>query len=211
MENVSEMAKSSEIIYDVLDIQDIYERGKTLMKLEEIIALYKSASEIKARNILEIGSCYGTSSMTLATVAKEQNGHLQSIEAKPQELWRKNMDEMGLSKYCTMIAGYSPWIDDKVINTPLDFLFIDGEHRTRWALTDYQYWGAYVRIGGRIAFHDYMSANSAGVGVMRAVEIILEDDAECLKEIARIDLKISGLIVFEKVDWSPHTPHLGAG
>jgi hypothetical protein len=56
-----------------------------------------------------------------------------------------------------------------------------------------------------------MSANSAGKGVMRAVDIILEDDSECLREIARIDLKISGLIIFEKIGWSPHTPHLGAG
>jgi predicted O-methyltransferase YrrM len=76
-------------------IQDIYARGKTLVKRKEIWCLYYNASEIHARNILEIGSRYGCSSMTLAAVAKEQNGHLQSIEANPQELWRTNMDEMG--------------------------------------------------------------------------------------------------------------------
>lgn len=195
----------------MVDYQEIYERGKTLLKVEEAACVYNTASEIGARTLLEIGSCYGCSSMTLATVAKEQNGHLQSIEPNPRELWRTNMEEMGLSKYCTMIAGYSPWIDDKAITTPIDYLFIDGEHRARWCLADYHYWSPYVRIGGRIAFHDYMSANAAGKGVMRAVEIILEDDADCLKEIARIDLKISGLIVFEKTAFSPHTPHLGAG
>lgn len=211
MEAISAVTKTRKILYTGVDFNEIYERGKALLKCEEAECLYNTAMEIHAKNILEIGSCYGTSSMTLASVAKETGGHLQSIEAVPQVLWRQNMDEMGLSKYCTMIAGYSPWVDDRTINTPIDYLFIDGEHRTRWCLTDYQYWGAYVRIGGRIAFHDYTGANKAGKGVMRSVDIILEDDADCLKEIARIDLRISGLIIFEKIAFSPHTPHLGAG
>lgn len=181
-----------------VDFQEISERGLMNVKPKEAELLYNSALDIDAKNILEIGSMFGCSTMTLGSAAKETGGHLQCIEPVPRALWAKNVKEMGLQEYVTSVLGWSPWIDVRGINLPLDYLFIDAEHRTRWCLTDYQFWGAYVRPGGRIAFHDYCPVGKAGKGVMRAVDIILEDDKDNLKEIGRIDLRISGLIVFEK-------------
>lgn len=181
-----------------IDFQEISERGLTNMKVDEAELLYESAREIEAKNMLEIGSMFGCSSMVLGSVARDTGGHLQCIEAEPQELWTKNIQDLGLSPHVTMIEGRSPWIDMRQITLPIDYLFIDAEHRTRWCLTDYQYWSAYVRPGGRIAFHDYCRIGRAGKGVMRAVDIIMEDELDNLSLVGRVDLNISGLIVYEK-------------
>jgi len=181
-----------------IDFQNISERGLTNLKIEEAELLYESALDIEAKNILELGSMYGCSSMVLGSVARETGGHLQCIEAEPQALWTKNIEELELSQHVTMIKGLSPWINMRQINFPLDYLFIDAEHRTRWCLTDYHFWSAYVRPGGRIAFHDYCPIGAAGKGVTRAVDIILEDDGDNLFLIGSVDLRISGLVVYEK-------------
>lgn len=182
----------------------ISEMGGGLQDATEATILYDTASEILAQNIVEIGSMYGTSSMALGTVAKEQGGHLQCIDPWARGKWYRNIAEMELREYVTMIHAFSPWIDMSQINLPIEYLLIDGEHKTRWCLADYHYWSAYVRPGGRIAFHDYKDAGKAGFHVKRAVEIILEDDADNLKEIVRNETSKWGIIVFEKGDGKAH-------
>ena len=53
-----------------------------------------------------------------------------------------------------MIQGYSPWVDHAIIPKPIDFIFIDGNHNTQWALMDYFYWSHYLPIDGIVGFHD---------------------------------------------------------
>lgn len=165
--------------------------------------LYTTALGIEAQTIVEIGSMDGCSSMVFGYVAKQTGGHLYCLEPNPKGKWKANMERLGLSDYAVSIMKASPWVDPKLIPMPIDYLLIDGDHRTRWTIADYHYWEPYVRQGGMIAFHDWTGAKGVGAWVQRAVGIILEDDADGLEEVARDESGNRGIIVFKKtVDFS---------
>ncbi len=160
--------------------------------------LYNTALDIDAKTILEIGSMDGCSSMVFGEVCKLTGGHLYCLEPNPKTRWKANMERLGLSDYAVTIMKASPWVDPKLIPQPIDYLLIDGDHRTAWTIMDYRFWEPYVRQGGVIAFHDWTGAKGVAAWVQRAVGIILEDDADGLEEIARDESSNRGIIVFKK-------------
>jgi len=161
--------------------------------------LYKTAMDIKPKTILEIGCMDGCSSMLFGMIAQLTEGKVQSIEPIQKKNWLDNIARHNLQDYVEMFIGRSPWIPIEKINKPIDYLFIDGDHRTRWAIVDYHYWCEYVRIGGMIAFHDWGDPRPyPGDCVREAVEIILRDDSEMLKKAGESKNR-RGTIVFEKI------------
>ena len=181
---------------DPEQMKEIIIRGNRRLTMNDCELLDKTSREIGAKNLLEIGSMDGCSSMILGLAAKDLGGHLYCIEPNPKGRWYQNISEMELAGSVTLIKGFSPWIDTAQIRLPLDYLFIDGDHRTRWCLADYHFWAPMVRAGGRIAFHDWTGGKGVGAWVQRAVGIILED--EKLTEIARHEGSNRGIIIFEK-------------
>jgi hypothetical protein len=159
--------------------------------------LYKTAFEIAPKNILEIGSFDGCSTMILGSIAKMTEGKVQCIEPAPKQKWRANIERLQLQEWVEMIFASSPWVPPASVRQPIDYLFIDGDHRTRWCLVDYHFWMPFVRIGGRIAFHDWGDAHETGGWIRESVGIILRDDAPFLTEIGQTT-NTRGLIVFEK-------------
>ena len=161
---------------------------------EDATLLEKTCREIAPKSVLEIGARFGHSTIILASVCKETGGIVQTIEPFPKPEWKSNLESRGLSPYARMIVGESPWVNPELILQPIDYLFIDGDHRTRWCMMDYHYWQKFVHIGGRIAFHDFNTMR----GVQSAVQAILPESN--LKEIAKTksDSRL-GLIVFEKI------------
>lgn len=168
------------------------------MLLGDLELMVKTAREIKAKNIVEIGCMDGTSTMALAQVAKETEGHLYCIEPRPTGKWKANIRDLDLHDYLTLIMEASPWVNMKIIPKPLDYLLIDGDHRSRWCIVDYHFWEPYVRLGGRIAFHDWTGGKAVKKWIQRAISIIFEDDSEKLKEVGRHEANDRGMIVFEK-------------
>jgi predicted O-methyltransferase YrrM len=162
-------------------------------------ALYLTADEIKAKNILEIGSRYGGSTVYLGAAAKKHRGMLYCIEPIVQDILHENIKRGELGDYITIIQGASPWVDPEKVPIPLDYLFIDGEHFTRWVIADYHYWVPFVRVGGRIAFHDWNSADKEGKMVREAVGLILQTDSGSLKKVDETHSSKWGVVVFEKV------------
>jgi predicted O-methyltransferase YrrM len=177
-----------------LDFEAIYERGLQSLCPLDATVLYDTAKEIRPRVILEIGAASGCSSMVLGSVAKECGGHLYTIEPNPTNRWRTNIREMGLEDYVTLIVGYSPWIDVSHIQTPIDYLLVDGKHKACYCVTDFHVWNYYLRPGGRAAFHDWHKGGWADQ-VQQAVGIIL--GSHKLVKIAE-SLSDQGLVVFEK-------------
>jgi predicted O-methyltransferase YrrM len=168
------------------------------LSINDAKILYNTALDIDAQTILEIGSMDGCSSMVFGEVCKLTGGHLYCLEPNPKGKWKANMDRLGLSDYATSIMKASPWVDPKLIPQPIDYLLIDGDHRTAWTITDYRFWEPYVRPGGIIAFHDWTGAKGVAAWVQQAVAIIMEDDADGLEEIARDESSNRGIIVFKK-------------
>ena len=178
------------------DFSEIIVRGNRRLTLQDCEILDRCSREIQARTIVEIGSMDGCSSMVLGFVAKDLGGHLYCIEPNPKTRWKQNIEDLHLGSCVTLIMQASPWVNLNLIPKPIDFLFIDGDHRTRWCLVDYHFWEKFVRPGGRIAFHDWTGSKRVGEWVQRAVGIILEDDS--LIEVARYEASDRGIIVFEK-------------
>ena len=141
--------------------------------------------------------------MIFGKVAELNEGTLTCIEPAPKQKWRKNMERLNLMSRVNTVFAASPWIHPTQFRSPIDFLFIDGNHDTRWALVDYHFFTPYVRIGGYIAFHDYYDTHAAGFGVRRAINIILETDADCLKLVGDTKGSTRGCVVFEKLKEYP--------
>lgn len=182
------------------NFQQIIIDGNRRLTLADCQLLHKCSMEIKPKVLVEVGSMDGTSSILLGIVARENVGHLYCIEPKPKEKWWANRKKYELTSWITLIKKYSPWVTFPIFTTdPIDFLFIDGDHRTRWVLCDYHYWTAFVRKGGLIAFHDYSGAKGVGEWVRRAIDIIMEDDSDKIKEVGRAAGQDRGTIIFEKL------------
>ena len=178
-----------------MDYEDIIIRGNRRMHLEDLTLLESSCREISPKNIVEIGSMDGCSSLLFGEIAKEIGAKVTCIEPNPKARWKQNIADYKLEQVVTLIMASSPWIDLSQIPV-IDYLLIDGDHRTRWAIVDYHFFEPYVRSGGRIAFHDYNGMKGVGEWVRRAIDIILEDAP--LKEVGHNNTKDRGVIVFEK-------------
>lgn len=179
-----------------IDYEDILNNCGGRLSLNDAKILYNTAMEINAKNIVEIGSFDGCSTMVFGYVVQQTGGHLYCIEPNPKTKWKWNMDRLGLADYATSIMKASPWMRPTDIKLPIDYLMIDGDHRTRWTLVDYHFWEPYVRPGGIIAFHDWTGDKGVGAWVQRSVGIILETDE--LEEIVRDGVNTRGIIVFRK-------------
>lgn len=182
----------------VPDYNEIIVRGNRRLTLNDCRLLEETSLGINARTIVEIGSMDGCSSMVLGLVAKKTDGHLYCIEPNPKTRWKQNIQDLFLEDRVTLIMQASPWVNTTLIPKPIDYLFIDGDHRTRWCLVDYHFWERYVRPGGRIAFHDWTGGKGVGAWIQRAVRIILEDDK--LIEVASYEASDRGMVVFEKLE-----------
>lgn len=58
---------------------------------------------------------------------------------------------------------------DVLDGTPIDLLFIDGDHTAAGVRADYEMYGKYVRSGGVIAFHDVVCAPARSIPLDIAV------------------------------------------
>jgi len=191
-----------------IDYKQIIKDSNGRIAVEDLQLLERACDACRAKNILEIGSADGGSSVVLGTKAKERNGHLWCIEPRPKQRMLDNMATYGLEGHYTLIAKPSPWISLTELSGFIDLLFIDGRHDLRWCLVDYHYFERFVRVGGVIVFHDTnghcredrVQPDYGREGyvplVRRAIDIILTTDP--LIEIDRSDAKMGGAIAFRK-------------
>lgn len=154
--------------------EEIASLGPFGLSASELSVLYTTADEIAPKTLVEIGACYGISSVVLAYVAKKHGGRLYSVEFQELLSWRANLRRFGLEDYASLMQGRSPWIDwTSLPFTTAGYLLIDAEHRYTPVLVDFYCWGKFVLTGGRIAFHDYTSINPNHLGVRKAADSVV--------------------------------------
>jgi predicted O-methyltransferase YrrM len=76
-----------------------------------------------------------------------------------------------------------------VVEKPIDFLFIDGDHSYEGLKADWEAWRSLVAIGGVVALHDSRSSNSRNI-----------DNAGSVRCTNEIILREPGYTVVETVD-----------
>lgn len=131
-------------------------RGLLRQDMDEAWALYKTVHSIPRPRGVEIGRYHGASTVLLAlTVGPE--GRLLSIDIEPRndESLRAVLRRYGLENRVELMVADA---NDVEIDHPLDFVFIDGDHRYEGARRDHNRWGRLVRPGGYVIHHDMANA-----------------------------------------------------
>lgn len=189
------------------DLDQIASVSRHGFQSQELASLYATAVEISPKTIVEIGAGYGTSSIVLAFVARKFSGKLYSLEyqADKEQVWRSNLQRFGVGQYACFMQGKTPWINWQALPFgEIDYLLIDGTHSFIPILVDFHSWGCRTRVGGRIAFHDYIYAERVQIKgkFVRSPEVKKAIDAiervYPMRKVAVVETGY-GLLVYEKV------------
>ena len=127
-------------------------RGIIRMDFDEAAILYKTIKKINHPIGVEIGRNRGGSTVLLAT-AMGEGGKLISIDINSEndETITTILGRIGVKDRVELMVGDSKKIEG---GTPLDFVFIDGDHSYQGAKGDHLHWGKWVKNGGYIIHHD---------------------------------------------------------
>lgn len=130
---------------------------------------------IAPRHIVEIGTFIGVSTIWMAGALEEIGGEsaISSIDLfqdilpfqssnfiyidKPLKRLKDRLDRIGLRHRVNFFKGNSVQIGSnyaRLINKPIDFLYIDGDHTVPGCLTDFNLYEPHVVDGGFILLHD---------------------------------------------------------
>lgn len=98
--------------------------------------LFNTISFFKSKNILELGTSLGISTMYLSEAS--ENGKITTIEGCPEIALKakNNFREMKINNIEIFTARFDDVIDDLLKNNCYDLIFIDGNH-TKEATIDY--------------------------------------------------------------------------
>lgn len=185
---------------------------------EALIQLAREYMPDRGGVLVEIGVEYGRSTAEFAFACKDKpNTRIVSVDLFPDNhhiagqhggllaVWRQNLIEAGVQNYDNVtlepIQGNSAAVGQYVWNnTPIDLLFIDGDHSYEGVRKDIANWWGYLKPGGIIIFHDYSKGDDSHYlhkEVKRAVDEIFNHPGIREGYWKRIELPDS-LIAFAK-------------
>ncbi len=141
----------------------------------ERFQLFQLATHVpRGGTALEIGSHIGSSALFLCAGLNRGGGHLFCVDTWSNETmpdgvkdtfaeFRRNTERF--TAMITPVRKRSERLQPTDCGTRVDLVFIDGDHSEMAVRADLKTVGAWVPIGGRIAFHDVSDA-FPGVGVV---------------------------------------------
>jgi predicted O-methyltransferase YrrM len=150
--------------------------------------LYGIVRSLKPAIAVEIGSARGKSACFVGMALKENGtGRLYAIDPHTRTEWndiesvdtydimRKHLEKLELTDVVTIVREHSASLSTDV-PSPIDLLFIDGDHSYEGVRTDWMTFAPRMRASGLVVFHDTtweLERNSlyrSDMGVPRFVE-----------------------------------------
>jgi predicted O-methyltransferase YrrM len=137
--------------------------GIASLRLDEAAYLHRLVRDTSPRTVVEIGRFRGGSTLLLA--AALENGVLHSYDidtrqgrsgAELDDELRKALERYGLSDRVRLHVADSRTAEPP--DTPIDLLFIDGDHSEGGVRADYEHWRPRLAAGGHVLFHDAVDA-----------------------------------------------------
>ncbi|MDD2486809.1 MAG: class I SAM-dependent methyltransferase [Candidatus Gracilibacteria bacterium] len=122
------------------------------------------------RNILEIGTANGYSTICFADILKDVSGHITSIEfsINSHNQAKENIKEVGLEDTCNLLHGQAldiiPTFEDK----SFDFVFIDGMKRRSKDFLELSW--PKTKDGGMIVIDDVIKFKQKMIGLYEYLE-----------------------------------------
>jgi len=121
---------------------------------EHLQTLHMLSVELNLKNILELGTRTGESTIALLFATKELDGKMTSVDIEPCNEAKDKVRKLGLEPYWNFIQA-----DDLKLNWEgqIDHLFIDTSHTYEHTIAELKKFEPYVRKGGLITLHDIIS------------------------------------------------------
>jgi predicted O-methyltransferase YrrM len=153
----------------------------------EFEALLTQYTELKAKNVLEIGSYFGSSlhhwlyyssegarvisvDLPIKEFCGPQDPRVPVQEFAIQTEWRlwtkRNKNKLHLIQAASQLDTTKDEVVKLLNGELLDFLFIDGNHMLEAVTKDFEMYSGLVKPGGMIALHDIGEAEEGGVHVL---------------------------------------------
>ena len=176
------------------------EERDAVQKPSELAGLLELVADLRPRRVLEIGSYRGATLWAFAQLAAS-DAILVSVDL-PGGDFGGGADDETRARFQNFLRhdqrlvvlpcdSHDPATVEEVRaalgGEPVDFLFIDGDHRVEGVTSDFQMYSPLVRSGGIVAFHDILPDNDypeSNVDVLweqlredhRTLELIAEDE-----------------------------------
>jgi predicted O-methyltransferase YrrM len=179
-------------------IKQVKQIAKNALKPKKFAQLlFRLAQHFKPKNIIELGTCLGvtTSYFSLAV----PNAKIITLEGCPQTaaVAQENFNKLGLQNIETIVGNFDDTLPEIIENTkPLDFVFIDGNHRKDATINYFNWCLSYINPQSVIIFDDIYWSE----GMKQAWEQIKEHP----KVTVTIDLFWIGLVFFKEGQAKEH-------
>lgn len=125
----------------------------------ELLALATEVAGLRARNSMEIGTCFGGTLFLWCRLA-DPDAHIVTLDYKGSPRKMIYYSFLTERQRLQVITGDSHLdqtlsrVTQNLGQAKLDFLFIDGDHSYEGVKRDFEMYSPLVRGGGVIAFHD---------------------------------------------------------
>lgn len=121
---------------------------------EHLQTIYMLTVELNLKNILELGTRTGESTIALLSAAKKLNGKVTSVDIDPCYPAKEMIKKLSLDSNWEFIQ-----INDLDLKweSPIDHLFIDSSHTYEHTIKEFEKFEPFVRKGGLITLHDIIS------------------------------------------------------
>jgi predicted O-methyltransferase YrrM len=154
--------------------------GVASLQIDEAALLYRLARRAASGPFAEIGRFKGGRTFVFASALPDgvelwsYDVHLALRPDMPGAALDGELRD-ALTRYGLEHKVHLHVADSRTVDPPpepLELLFVDGDHSYEGARADYRRWGAFVRPGGHLLFHDAVDSGAYGnhyPGVARAV------------------------------------------
>jgi predicted O-methyltransferase YrrM len=156
-------------------------RGILAQDVDEAAYIWKTITDRKPANILEIGRWLGGSTVLIASAAAQYGGTLVSVDLKVKapeyardELIKDHLARIGLANFSLNIGSSFDFNPGRTI----DLAFIDGDHSYEGVKKDLLNTLKYVRPGADLLFHDSCATRPFATNHLPVAKLMKEMAAE---------------------------------
>ena len=139
-----------------LTLQTMEEAGAADIS-NHLMTLALLIREFDLKQVVELGTRDGNSTLALLEGARSIAGHVTSVDVEPCLEAKRRVQRAGFTESWTFVQANDMDLEPPQIPAAIDFLFVDTSHLYAPTLAELRKYSAYLRPGAWIALHDYVS------------------------------------------------------
>jgi O-methyltransferase len=137
---------------------------------QHLITLALLIQEFDLKQIVEVGTRDGHSTVALLEAGKAIGSHVLSVDIEPCPEAHRLIESLGLSNFWTFKQRNALELHDAEIPEPIDLLFIDTFHLYSQTLAELRKFVKHLRPGSWIVLHDTVSFPGVSKALLETIE-----------------------------------------